>query len=318
MTAPYSEIEQSRAATLKELKPSTPQGKSVRPPHRHRRTRGTLLLLQKCFRGEKMLQQTERRMQPTKIELRTEGGKPILSGYAAVFNQWSLPLSGGFREKLQRGCFAGPLSERQDTLCIFNHQADNILGRVKNKSLRLNEDSHGLYFECALPDTTIGRDVRANVESGLVDGCSFGFVVGEDEWGDAEDETGRFAVRTVTKVAVLVDASPVCSASYPQTSCTVSERALAEARSLLGRNNVVSESEKNRLLKAAMKMRLDWAAKEIRKDDALSPDDPDAPDNDEGGEDHDTEDDFRCENCGATAFRCVRCGTLNDGKADAD
>jgi HK97 family phage prohead protease len=50
--------------------------------------------------------------------------------------------------------------------------------------LKLSEDSKGLHFELALPDTSYARDLGILVERGDIAGCSFGFQVptGGDAW----------------------------------------------------------------------------------------------------------------------------------------
>lgn len=148
-------------------------------------------------------------------ELRAKGGNAI-EGYAAVFNSQSEDL-GGFRESIRPGAFSRAIREKQDVRCLFNHNSDTILGRTRSGTLRLLEDSTGLQFNCDLPDTQAGRDVREMIRRGDINQCSFGFVAQDDTWS----RDGK--TRELVDVD-LFDVSPVTYAAYPQTS--VSARSL--------------------------------------------------------------------------------------------
>src|SRR5258708_35443391 len=85
---------------------------------------------------------------------------PVITGYAARTNVLSSDL-GGWKERLKPGVFFNSLSRGDDVICNVNHDVNKILGRRKNGTLSLGEDSQGLNFSCFLPDTSDGRDVRA-------------------------------------------------------------------------------------------------------------------------------------------------------------
>ena len=104
-----------------------------------------------------------------------------LSGYAAVFSSESQDL-GGFKEVVRPGAFAKSLSSGRNVRALWQHDAGVLLGTTNAKTLRLQEDRKGLRFECDLPDTSAGRDLRVLVERGDVHGMSFGFHVIDDRW----------------------------------------------------------------------------------------------------------------------------------------
>lgn len=176
------------------------------------------------------------------VELRIvrEDGKPSkLEGYAAVFDKLSVDL--GFfapiYEKIAPGAFKNCL-KGTDTRCLFNHDANFILGRTKSGTLRLHEDRKGLHFSNDLPDTQQARDVAASIERGDIDGCSFAFTVKADEWrkGD-EDEPD---IRTLIEIDELFDVGPVVYPAYSDTS--VAARSYQEWRKASGSIEVPAET----------------------------------------------------------------------------
>jgi HK97 family phage prohead protease len=163
---------------------------------------------------------------PATVQLRAEGeGKTPnrLVGYAARFGVDSCPLfdvfgGGKFIEVIRPGAFTRTLRENDDLRALYNHDPSIVLGRTKSGTLRLHEDATGLAFEVDLPDTQAGRDVRAMVARGDIDGCSFGFKVRKDDVAKRGDGT---TVRTLLDVD-LVEISPaVVFPAYASTSVVV-------------------------------------------------------------------------------------------------
>lgn len=150
----------------------------------------------------------------TKIEVREEGGKRQLSGYASVFNKLSVNL-GGFREMVMPGAFSETI-KGDDIRSLFNHDASMVLGRNKSGTLRLAEDETGLKIENDLPDTQVGRDVRELVIRGDVSQMSFSFETISDEWFMENGEDRR-----KLKKVRLFDVSPVTFPAYPDTQVSV-------------------------------------------------------------------------------------------------
>lgn len=164
----------------------------------------------------------ERRYLPfddSKLEYRGEGEdkRAYIVGHAAVFDSLSENL-GGFREIIHRDAFNDVLND--DVRCLFNHDANLILGRSP-KTLKLDVDEKGLRYELELPDTTAGRDLKISLERGDVSQSSFGFRVDADEFN--EDADGNWT-RTIKKVKRLYDVSPVVYPAYPEA--TVAKRSL--------------------------------------------------------------------------------------------
>lgn len=113
------------------------------------------------------------------LELRntdTESGNVgTFRGYAAVFNSRSEPLP--FIETISPGAFKRSLNSGREVRMFMNHNQDAVLASTKSGTLRLAEDSRGLFVEADLPDTTTGRDLRVLMERGDVHSMSFGFSI---------------------------------------------------------------------------------------------------------------------------------------------
>jgi len=130
-------------------------------------------------------------------------------GYAAVFNSWSEDL-GFFKEQIAPGAFKRTI-KNGDIRALINHDPNLVIGRTKNKTLRLSEDDKGLAFEVDLPDTSYAMDLRKSIERKDITQNSFGFQTMKDEWS----EDGKR--RTLVEVK-LFDISPVTFPAYKQTT----------------------------------------------------------------------------------------------------
>ena len=140
-------------------------------------------------------------------------GPPVFRGHAAVFDMESQDL-GGFRETIARGAFRKAIGEAQDTVALFNHDPNLVLGRTTNNTLTLREDPRGLHAEFEAPDTSFARDIRELVRRGDVSQMSFAFTVAKDDWQERSDGS---IVRRVLEVDRLHDVSLVTSPAYLQT-----------------------------------------------------------------------------------------------------
>jgi hypothetical protein len=180
------------------------------------------------------------------VETRQEDdGKMRLSGYAAVFNDASVPLP--FRERIAPGAFRKTLSETPDVRLLINHEG-LPLARTKNNTLALTEDEVGLRFDAELPDTSEARDLYTLIERGDVDQMSFAFRVIRQKWNDDRTE------RTLTEVSLSDgDVSVVTYPAYPTTSVEAREhlanaiRAVKEGREISGESLLVLQEVFNDL-----------------------------------------------------------------------
>jgi HK97 family phage prohead protease len=145
------------------------------------------------------------------LEVREEGDKRMIRGYASVFEKLSVPIY-DFKEKIRSGAFANSL-KNNNVRALWNHNSDFVLGSTKAGTLRLSEDDKGLHFELDLPDTQTGRDAYTTIKRGDVDGMSFGFRVKRQEW---DEKDRKNIVRTLIEVD-LREISPTPFPAYPDT-----------------------------------------------------------------------------------------------------
>ena len=148
----------------------------------------------------------------------TEDAKPKLAGYAAKYGKQT--DLGFFKEKIQAGAFDEVL-KTSDTRALKNHDPNLLLGRESSGTLRLKTNSVGLQFEIDVPETTTGKDTMEEIRRGDMTGCSFAFIVDEEEWKHTE---GQPSERTIVKIARLFDVGPVTYPAYEDTSVAVRSR----------------------------------------------------------------------------------------------
>jgi uncharacterized protein len=152
----------------------------------------------------------------TTFEMRAEGDGNTFVGYAAMFDSPSQPLP--FIERIAQGAFTRSLTNRRRDIRLYvNHNSDMVLASKKSGTLRLSEDTRGLRVEADLPDTTYARDLRALMQSGVVDKMSFGFTIpkGGDRWSDDGSE------RTLTAINLHEVSVVTGFPAYEQTAAAV-------------------------------------------------------------------------------------------------
>jgi HK97 family phage prohead protease len=190
----------------------------------------------------KMTKKIERRTFTIKnVEARqAEDGTMRLSGYAAVFNDDSVPLP--FIERIAPGAFRKTLTETPDVRLLINHEG-LPLARTKNGTLQLQEDAVGLFMDAELPDTQAARDLHTLVQRGDVDQMSFAFRVIRQKWNEGRTE------RTLTELSLADgDVSVVTYPAYPTTTVEArahlqeAMKALKEGRALEGESLIAVQA----------------------------------------------------------------------------
>ncbi len=184
-----------------------------------------------------------RNIRVANLSLRKAAGKNTITGKIA-YNSRSQEL-GGFVEIIAPGAFTESL-RTNEVLAYWSHEADQILGRQSNGTLRLKDTPNALTFECDLdPNTTWGANALAAFKRGDVKSNSFGFSVDNtngngDTWRELNDGT---ILRTVNK-AILWEVSPVGVPAYIANDTSLLRNAPALIRAkLTKRDDLVCECD---------------------------------------------------------------------------
>ena len=149
-----------------------------------------------------------------------QGSHGTLFGFASVF--WDGTDGTQYRidqytvERILPGAFDRALREQHDARALFNHSADNLLGRVSAGTLRLSANRIGLRYEVDLADTRVGTDVAKLVERGDLSGSSFAFIPTRTTW----KTEGALEIREVRDLD-LFDVGPVVFPAYEGTATSV-------------------------------------------------------------------------------------------------
>lgn len=119
----------------------------------------------------------------------------------------------GFYERIAPGAFNKTLSDGADVRALVEHSDQRLLARTKNGSLHLESLEDGLHFSFDAPDTQEGNDILTMTRSGLVNGCSFGFIVMEDSYEYVDNKE----VRTILQARLLEVSIVLSEPAYANT-----------------------------------------------------------------------------------------------------
>jgi HK97 family phage prohead protease len=150
-----------------------------------------------------------------RVEQRAEK-PPVIIGHAALFNNMTV-IGSSFYEVIEPGAFSKTIKEG-DARCLWNHDMNFVLGRVKSGTLRLSEDDKGLLIENDPPQTALINDmVLEPIRRKDVDQMSFSFDSVRTEWTEQEND---LPIRRLLEVK-LYDVAPVTFPAYPDTDVAV-------------------------------------------------------------------------------------------------
>lgn len=172
-------------------------------------------------------------------EMQVEKEALVLEGYPIVFNTVThIGGDWGWDERIDPQALDGA---NIDDCCLkYNHESVSpVMARVRNGSLTLKPDNHGVFMHAELLEDD--RHFYNRVKAGLIDQMSFAFTVKEQEvdWGSDTP------LVTIKKIDRLFDVALVDNGAYPTTSINARGKGLAEAKSLLD-----AEAEKRALEEA--------------------------------------------------------------------
>lgn len=132
-------------------------------------------------------------------------------GYATTFGvPYTLWEYDGveYKEVVDRHALDG--ADLSDVIMQYDHEG-RVLARLRNKTLMLVADDHGLLVAADLSKGESARQLYEEISNGLIDRMSWSFVVTEDSY-DRDMHT-----RTILKVKKVYDVSAV---SIPANDAT--------------------------------------------------------------------------------------------------
>lgn len=153
-----------------------------------------------------------------------DGMPKEIGGIAAVVN--SVTDLGYFEEVITPGAFDYALSREYDIRCLFNHEAELILGRTKAETCKVFVNGDGNLEYTWIPDyeNPTHMSVVRSIMRGDITQSSFAFTIKEQTWTDST-KYGTMGKRTITMIDELFDVSPVTYPAYSETE--------ADARSII-------------------------------------------------------------------------------------
>ena len=159
----------------------------------------------------------------------------VIQGHAAVFGQ-TTNMYGCWNETIARGAF--DKTDFTNVLFSINHDLDEIpLARSRNNNanstLQLQVDDQGLNTRAVLDIENNGaaKALYGSVSRGDMDGMSFIFSVGDDEWTGLDTDMPSRTILTIRKV---FEVSAVSFPAYTGTDLTARDAtALESAKAVL-------------------------------------------------------------------------------------
>lgn len=160
--------------------------------------------------------------EPLRLEKREDDEPGKIVGHASVYYDGTrateYTLWPNCVERIMPGAFDRALAEKDDVRALFNHNADNLLGRTSAGTLTLSSDKRGLAYEIDPPDTQLGNDLRESLSRGDLTGSSFAFRVAKEEWREEDIEGMILEIREITEIDPLVDVGPVTFPAYESST----------------------------------------------------------------------------------------------------
>lgn len=149
----------------------------------------------------------------TEFRAKEDGEGYTVEGYATTFDSpyvlWTDSDGNDYKEVISSKAFED--ADMSDVIFLYNHEG-MVYARLKNKTLELSMDKHGLKVRADLSLTQASRDMFEAIKTGLVDQMSWAFTVDADEY-DRSTKT-----RTITKIRKVYDVSAVSIPANNQTS----------------------------------------------------------------------------------------------------
>lgn len=179
-------------------------------------------------------------MKHTSVYVQRSAGDEVIENrtvtkYGVVFNSDSHPLSvrmkNGKKIHIVEQIRAESLSDAvmDDVIATFNHNFNQVLGRMSNGTLSLSMDKRGIKYTVEVGNTSYGDDLLANLKRGDVVGSSFIFGYDPDLGYEIEERSDGVLVGYPKRITKIVEMGPVTNPAYPGTNQSRNLDPLVEA-----------------------------------------------------------------------------------------
>lgn len=175
---------------------------------------------------------------------RAEGSEEsyVVEGYATTFEEPYLmyEYEDGLKcyERVDRKALDG--ADLSDVIFQYDHSG-MVYARIRNMTLQLTIDDHGLFVRADLGKTQASRDMYEAINTGLVCEMSFCFTIKEEAY--ERDHENHTRTRVITRIGKVYDVSAVSIPANPGTEIAarslwdgVIQRELEEVQELEKRN----------------------------------------------------------------------------------
>lgn len=134
----------------------------------------------------------------------------IVEGYATTFEQpydlYWLDENTLVQEVVEKKAFDE--TDMSDVIFQYDHEG-RVFARLSNNTMQLEVDDHGLKVTANLGGTEIGRNLYEEISKGYTNKMSFGFIVGDDEITEKEEDGKTIYTRYIQRVDKVFDVSAV-------------------------------------------------------------------------------------------------------------
>lgn len=145
----------------------------------------------------------------------------VIEGYFVVYNAETELWPGAF-EEVAPGAFDNSLRTK-NIFCLDNHDSRVVLGSTSSGTLELKSDEKGLWGRVVLDlEDPFSKSAFRKVQSGKVQGCSFGFYPTREETFNNDDGSIKWRILEADLLEVSITAFP----AYPQTDIAARQKDL--------------------------------------------------------------------------------------------
>lgn len=179
-----------------------------------------------------------------------------VNGYASTFEEYVLRNRDGqiWTERLDQHAFDN--TDTSDVVFLKDHTG-TVYARNRNGTLNISVDENGLKVSADLSKTTSARQMYEEIEAGLYDQMSFGFVVNGQHFEHEERDGQHIIHRIIDSVAKIFDVSAVSFPANPTTEISISTRdAFNGEIEQFEAERLRVEEEQRKLLKKKLELKL--------------------------------------------------------------